>query len=902
MAAKKSTSPLDNLRSSISGFTNRFGGAAPSQDTGRKSGKKGRKPAPTGLDSLRDVPSQIRGFLDDLPPGTSEVGAVLLIVFGVVSLLALLNFSPDQAVTSSWAQSIRQLFGYGSFVVALGILALGISIVLPQLGINLRFPWSRVLAVEISFISFLALLHLFTNDPEPRALARAGGGGGYAGWALSQLIAGFLDPITATIVYGAVFVLAIGQAIGLKRQHLRIALDWVIQHVRAGAERIEQRADQLDEAAEVAALPAAESTPDVYERRWRPSVVDRSATFSEPHVRLKETVLAENEPADLPDESPDEYEEQFSVEARTLPHYVHPEGERLDRGLSSPGIPGERPSIVPRNDDADYKPYVEFEKSARSSKSRKVRDADGHIVREFRVEDLEESRRVGKRDEGLPALELLDENALDRPSNDEINDNARIIEETLREFDIHVEVVDVKIGPAVTQYAVQPFKETVNDDGERVLQRVRVGRITNLESDLALALSARRLRIQAPVPGHSYVGVEVPNKKPSIVSMRGVMESATFYKDRNKPLAIPLGRDVSGASFVADLATMPHLLIAGTTGSGKSVALTAMATSLVMNNLPDRLKLVMLDPKMVELTRFNGLPHLLGPVEVEQERIIGVLRWTTREMDRRYKLLEVAAARNIESYNRALGRRRKNEHLPYIVVFFDEIGDLMLSRPDETEKMLARLAQMARAVGIHLVVATQRPSVDVITGLIKANFPARISFAVASGVDSRVILDTVGAETLMGRGDMLYQASDAAGPQRLQGCFVSDDDLDRVLAHWSSWMENEAENGGADARTIAPWERGMTRRELLSETDPMLESAIEIVLEAGEASASLLQRRMGVGYPRAARLMDLLQELGVIGAPTSGGRTREVLYSSGDDPFQRMIEKRVKGPDGDRLD
>ncbi len=311
----------------------------------------------------------------------------------------------------------------------------------------------------------------------------------------------------------------------------------------------------------------------------------------------------------------------------------------------------------------------------------------------------------------------------------------------MAEFDIHVEVVDVKIGPAVTQYAVQPFTEMVTEAGERVLQRVRVGRILTLESDLALALSAKRLRIQAPVPGHSYVGVEVPNKVQSTVTLRGVMESEIFYRDREKPLVLPLGRDVSGASFVADLASMPHLLIAGTTGSGKSVALTEMATSLVMNNTPDRLKLVLLDPKMVELTRFNGLPHLLGSVEIEQERIIGVLRWAAREMDRRYKLLEVAATRNIDTYNRALGRRRKDDHLPYIVIIFDEIGDLMLSRPDETEKLLARLAQMARAVGIHLIVATQRPSVDVITGLIKANFPARISFAVASGIDSRVILD-----------------------------------------------------------------------------------------------------------------------------------------------------------------
>jgi len=607
------------------------------------------------------------------------------------------------------------------------------------------------------------------------------------------------------------------------------------------------------------------------------------------HVR---PLWTQGDEADLDDEDEDDGDDLY---ASGLPSYIQPDPDKLDRGLSSPGPPGERPSIVPRtNGEGGGKAAVAVPMHKPTTRARQVRDAHGRMVREFRVEDLQEERRVGRRDDGLPPYDLLDDNDLNRPTDEEINTNARIIEDTLQEFDIHVEVVDVKIGPVVTQYAVQPFKEMVMEDGERYLQRVRVNRITTLENDLAMALSAQRLRIQAPVPGHSYIGVEVPNKQPSIVSLRGVMESVNFYRARKSPLALPLGRDVSGESFIADLASMPHLLIAGTTGSGKSVALTALATALVMNNLPDRLKLVLLDPKMVELTRFNGLPHLLGPVEYDQERILGVLRWATREMDRRYKLLEVAATRNIEAYNRALGRRRMDEHLPYVVIMFDEIGDLMLSRPDETEKMLARLAQMARAVGIHLVVATQRPSVDVITGLIKANFPARISFAVASGVDSRVILDTVGAEALMGRGDMLYQAADAAGPQRLQGCYVSDEELDRVLAYWARWTEEQVEAGTWPARTIAPWERGMTRREILSETDPMLEEAIRIVMEAGEASASLIQRRMGLGYPRAARLMDLLEELGIIGAAKSGGRTREVLYKPGDDPFKNLVEKRVR--------
>ncbi len=893
MAGKQPTRQSSIWRSALDALKTKFQKPAGAPRKGTRSG--GRAINGGLLARIQAMPGRVRDFWDSLPPGSSEVAAVLLIVFGVVSLLALLNFSPDASLTGSWAQAIRQLFGYGGFVVALGILALGVILLLPQFGVVLRFPWSRILALEVSFLSLLALLHLLANDPEPRSLARAGGGGGYVGWAFSQMIAGLFDPITATIVYGIVFLIAVSRAVGLRRQHLDAALEWGIARLTRTAETLEQRAERLArEAAKEEPEDQPQAEPEAPYLRRRPSVVDRSRLPGPGHVR---PLAPEDDDLDEGEEG-DESDEDDDLYSSGLPSYIQPDPDKIDRGLSSPGPPGERPSIVPRtNGEEPGRWAVAMPVHKPSTRARQVRDAYGRLVREFRVEDLQEERRVGRREEGLPPYDLLEDNDLNRPTDEEINTNARIIEDTLREFDIHVEVVDVKIGPVVTQYAVQPFKEMVMEDGERFLQRVRVNRITTLERDLALALSAQRLRIQAPVPGHSYIGVEVPNKRPSIVSLRGVMESVNFYRARKSPLALPLGRDVSGESFVADLASMPHLLVAGTTGSGKSVALTAMATALVMNNLPDRLKLVLLDPKMVELTRFNGLPHLLGPVEYDQERILGVLRWATREMDRRYKLLEVAAARNIESYNRALGKRRMDEHLPYIVIIFDEIGDLMLSRPDETEKTLARLAQMARAVGIHLIVATQRPSVDVITGLIKANFPARISFAVASGVDSRVILDTVGAETLMGRGDMLYQAADAAGPQRLQGCYVSDEELERVLAYWKQWMQRQVEAGMIPARTIAPWERGMTRREILSETDPMLEEAIRIVVEAGEASASLIQRRMGLGYPRAARLMDLLEELGIIGAAKSGGRTREVLYKPGEDPFRNLVEKRVRRDD-----
>jgi S-DNA-T family DNA segregation ATPase FtsK/SpoIIIE len=334
----------------------------------------------------------------------------------------------------------------------------------------------------------------------------------------------------------------------------------------------------------------------------------------------------------------------------------------------------------------------------------------------------------------------------------------------------------------------------------------------------------------------------------------------------------------------ADLAGMPHLLIAGTTGSGKSVCITAIAACLMMNNTPEDLRLVMIDPKMVELVRFNGLPHLYGKVETDLERIVGVLRWCTVEMDRRYKLLEGARARDLDSYNRKARRRPGAEKLPRIVVLLDELADLMMMAPDQTERTLVRLAQMARATGIHLVVATQRPSTDIVTGLIKANFPARISFAVASSVDSRVILDTQGAETLLGRGDMLFLSAEASAPLRLQGAFVSDAEIQSLVEYWKAEAESEAEEQPErPAEVRPPWEEILTRQAAPDESDDVLQRAIEVVKQTGNASASMLQRRLRIGYPRAARLMDELEELGIVGRSQSGGRTREVLRGDDDD-------------------
>lgn len=479
----------------------------------------------------------------------------------------------------------------------------------------------------------------------------------------------------------------------------------------------------------------------------------------------------------------------------------------------------------------------------------------------------------GQRREQLPPLTLLVQDEKNSLDENRILAVASKIEKTLAEFGVPSRVVGYRVGPSVTQFAVEPgYVDRVGPDGQAQKQKVRVSQISALSRDLSLALAAERLRIEAPVPGHSYVGIEVPNTSTALVRLRAVIESQEF-KNVHSPLVIALGRDVSGQPVVADLIRMPHLLVAGTTGSGKSVCLASIITCLAMNNSPETLRLAILDPKMVELMRFNGLPHIMGKVESQLDRMLAVLKWALAEMDSRYRLLEGARARDLDSYNRKQERRHQPT-LPYVVVLIDELADLMMAAPDQTEHAVVRLAQMARAVGIHLVVATQRPSTDVVTGVIKANFPARVAFAVASSVDSRVILDTNGAESLLGRGDMLFLNPEVGSPQRAQGVLLKDEEIDAVIEYWKGTRAT----AGVE---VPPWE-GMVQEETDS-GDEMVNQAVELVTRTQKASASLLQRRLRIGFPRAARLLDQLEEMGIVGPAQVGGKDREVLVSPDDD-------------------
>ena len=526
----------------------------------------------------------------------------------------------------------------------------------------------------------------------------------------------------------------------------------------------------------------------------------------------------------------------------------------------------QQPELVPEKKEAEP-----------AARKKPVQTLPPEFRKSLKVSDNQDKKPAEprKRDARLPSLNIVlaDQNA--RPDERTINQTAGMIEKTLAEFGIVATVVGFRIGPTVTQFAVQPGfmkKQGATTEEEAQQIKVRVAQIASLQKDLTLALSAQRIRIEAPVPGKPYVGIEVPNSHQSNVRLRPILETEAFHKI-SAPLALALGRDVSGQPLVADLGRMPHLLIAGATGSGKSICITSLATCLAMNNSPEDLRMVMIDAKMVELLRFNGLPHLYGKVETNVDRILGVLRWVVVEMEHRYRLLESAKSRDLETYNRHL--RKKNESpLPRIVVLIDELADLMMSAPDQTEHNLVRLAQMARATGIHLIVATQRPSTDVVTGLIKANFPARLAFAVASGVDSRVILDTTGADSLLGRGDMLFLNPEVGNPIRAQGVYVTDMEIERVIAHWQK---------NVDASTdAAPWEKLLVEPEE-NEDEGLIEQAVSIVRSSQRASASLLQRRLRIGYPRAARLLDQLEEMGVVGPSLGGGKERDVLVSPDDE-------------------
>ncbi|MFH2018965.1 MAG: DNA translocase FtsK, partial [bacterium] len=481
-------------------------------------------------------------------------------------------------------------------------------------------------------------------------------------------------------------------------------------------------------------------------------------------------------------------------------------------------------------------------------------------------EETEEGEEKGnivltrpKIDYNLPLLDLLF-TSKSKPTAGDIKGSSAVIKDTFNNFGIEVDMGEIRVGPTVTQYSLKPASG------------IKVSRITALSNDLALALAAHPIRIEAPIPGQSLIGIEVPNQKVAMVTLRELLESQE-HRERKHNMTIALGKDVAGKVWFGDLPKMPHLLIAGSTGSGKTVCINTVILSLLFQNTPDTLRMIMVDPKRVELTLYNGIPHLLTPVITDPGKTVNALKWTIGEMERRFDLLAKCGNRDIDSYNKTHGE----ESMPHIVFIIDELADLMSMAASEVEAGIIRIAQMARAVGIHLIVATQRPSVEVITGLMKANIPARIAFSVASLIDSRTILDCQGAEKLLGRGDMLFLTAELSKPKRIQGAYVSEDEMKHVVKYlkeqcgepvYDESIVSKSTGGSGGASNIFG---GAS-----DDVDALFEDAKKLVIESGKASASLLQRRLKVGYARAARLLDEMEEAGVVG-PADGAKPREVF-------------------------
>jgi S-DNA-T family DNA segregation ATPase FtsK/SpoIIIE len=766
-------------------------------------------------------------------PRDEQVGAGLVVV-GLVALFLLMpgQFGPGQP-------PLRVLLGWGSIVAVIVLILGGLAVAFaPRLGWRVR--WQAVVWGELLVLALLTLTHVGLADP--LAAARAGRGSGLVGWALSQALA-FLLPAPMAQALAVVWALSAGWLLWRA-----LPVCWT-----AGVARVFPPGW----------LPALLSRlgrllTNIYSALFclRPGVETRSEEGRARESRGK-GVGAPTKPA-----------------ARGKgPAPVHPHSQTAGVKPSA----GTRPAASSR---AVAPPEPESRPTAAAKPAKETRDASAAAAGGRASRPGAKSPTGKPRLDTLPPLDLLRsdvDGALSRATTGAANADARqrgqILVQTLAEFNVPVEIVSIKEGPTVTQYGLEPgeiVKELRN--GETIRRRVSVNSIIRLSNDLALALAAASIRIEAPVPGRPYVGVEIPNTAKTLVSLRGVLESREFAKIAS-PLAIGLGRDVSGDPVVVDLTRMPHLLIAGATGSGKSVCINAIVCSLLMNNGPETVRFVMVDPKMVELPGYNGIPHLLGPVITDPSQVPGALSWLMLQMDDRYRLFAANGARNIAEYNRKAARSKSLEPISYLILVIDELADLMMTAVYDIERQICRLAQMARATGIHLVLATQRPSVDVITGLIKANFPARIAFAVTSQVDSRVILDTPGAERLLGRGDMLLMVPESAKLARIQGCFVSDREIDALVDFWKA---SRAEADPADP-AAAPWV-GMADK--MAEKDDLLEKALEVAQTKTYISTSLLQRQLRIGYPRAARLMEQLADMGAVGPDEGGGRSRQVLFKA----------------------
>jgi S-DNA-T family DNA segregation ATPase FtsK/SpoIIIE len=879
------------------------------------SGKAKPQPKKNGSPNPAPMPISLDTWLDIC--GIALIGVAALTLFGLLS-------TQRSPFISGWLDLVGRLFGWGVYLAPLIMAALGAYLLIRRFGDRFpRFRPARLGGAVMAYLTALATLHglsMIASAAGGADLAAASQGGGELGWLLLSLLISLLGNIGA----GFVIVVAwIGAAM--------LITGVTISQLGQAAQRAFTQPKRDPAASSVARVPGA-PTDDIIEPDYDGGLIIRG---------LKPRKTARQRPRSAGDEAPAAPTTDLPP-ARTIS-----DAPSRDAPSRTAGAPGTGPALVKINTPTS-RGQINRVPPPRiiGAPSGAPEGAVGHTTASGPAQPAPGAQPAAaapaiaissiyhlRREWKLPKVEDVLEPGSDAAMKEaEIRQRAALIEDTLRAFGVPSRVVEVNRGPTITQFGVEPgFNEMKG--GKQV--KVKVSRIAALADDLALALAAPRIRIEAPIPGRALVGIEVPNGETSLVSLRDVMESEEFEAlQRKTRLRLALGQDVSGRPVVADLTSMPHLLIAGTTGSGKSVCVNAIIVALLCTNSPDDLRFLMIDPKRVELIGYNGIPHLIAPVVVDLEKTTAALQWVTREMDSRYRLFAKHGARNIVEFNAKVaaaegsrsgteGREPANDELrklPYIVVVIDELADLMMMAPDETEKVICRLAQMARATGIHLILATQRPSVDVVTGLIKANFPARIAFTVATSVDSRVILDGPGAEKLLGRGDMLVVTPDQSMPMRAQGCYLGPEEIERVVRHWRGQLGDQAvpqaSPDPARASTAAPvgetfvsaggtldsqqasapevgifsapptWEEARALSEAAGEVsagskdDKLFNEAVATVRLQGKASISLLQRRLRIGYTRAARLIEEMEERGIIGPAVPGQQHREVLNSS----------------------
>jgi len=756
----------------------------------------------------------------------SEMVGILLLAAGIIFIFSLLNFNTG-SVGVYISKFLSYAFGLGAIVIPLLMMIIGIFYIKSDQGIvySVRF-WGLALL----YISFLGLIHHFiipeNKEIMPESLIN---GGGLVGGMLLFLLRKFLG------FYGGLIILLTSSLCGIL-----IATTWSLYQTFLTAR---QQAQQGLSTAYEQFEKVGKFYNQEKDRRFAEKTLKKDQLVGELSAALEQSASYADNPL------MDKLLEQAALQEQA---------ETRSEALIEETIRQTRES-APNN------------KVKQSSKG-KTAD-DGCMLQ---PDNKEIAGYV------LPPLSLLKKTIAltDGKLAREVANNARILEKTLESFNIKAKIVHISQGPTVTRYELEPAPG------------VKVSKIVNLADDIALSLAASGVRIEAPIPGKAAIGIEVPNKVTLSVPLRDVLESDDFLKSSSK-LVVALGKDIAGKTVTADLGKMPHLLVAGSTGSGKSVCINTLLTSILFKATPQEVRLILIDPKVVELTSYNGLPHLLTPVVTDSKKAASALRWAVQEMERRYEMFAAAGVRDIGRYNELIsnfpkGAGSSGEKIPYIMIIIDELADLMMVSPVDVEDAIIRLAQKARASGIHMVLATQRPSVDVITGLIKANVPSRISFAVSSQIDSRTILDMAGAEKLLGKGDMLFYPIGMSKPLRVQGAFIADSEVEQLTEYIKKQVEppeylegiTACEGGSKDEQKQSVFE------------DELFEDAIRIIMETNQASASMLQRKFRIGYTRASRLIDTMEEMKIIG-PNIGSKPRDIIMTY-DQIYDKYIKKIVQ--------